>query len=248
MKRRALFLVGVAAILPSAIAASAGVPAQSAATAHFAPPSTPLLLTRTIWRSLHDGKTIVSQRRYRIRIVPHGDGYEVNGELIDSSVEAPPPLAALAEMERTRPDGALFPAYLDSNGRIIDPPSAGQATFNEGPALRQKGAREARRIAADSAAPNPGQAQITSFIDQIVNGSGAAPWPSDLFNPAQPEWREQRRIALPDGSEGEITVTVAAHGQSSGGLPSSVERTVVTELGGTRKVSREQWTIEAGAG
>jgi len=31
------------------------------------------------------------------------------------------------------------------------------------------------------------------------------------------------------------------------GLPSSIERTVVTLLAGTRRVSREIWTFQAGA-
>lgn len=248
MKGRALFLAGAAAILPTAVALSAEAPAQSV---QFAPPDTPLLLSRTVWRSLLDGKEIVSHRRYRVRIVPHGDGYEVDGELIDCSVEAPPPLAALAELERSRPEGALFPAYLDANGRILGNPGSGPGPGNPasgpGPAVRREGAREAKRLVNNSAVASPDKAQITSHIDQIVNGAGAAAWPADLFNPVRPESREHRRITLPDGSQGDISVTVAAHGRLGGGLPHSVERTVVSELEGTRKVSREQWTIATGS-
>lgn len=242
MKGRALFLAGAAAILPAAVAASAEAPAHSLPNAQFAPPRTPLLLTRTIWRTLHDGKSIISHRRYRVRIVPHGDGYEVKGELIDCQVEAPPQLAALAALERARPDGTLFPAYLDGNGRMLDQASAGSGP---GPGkLNLQGAREARRLVNQSAVSDPAKTQIATYLDQIVNGAGTSPWPTDLFNPARPETREQRRIALADGTNGAIAVTVAAHGWSPGRLPDLVERTVVTELDGTRKVSREQWTIE----
>ena len=242
MRDRALFLAGIAAILPSTMAFSATVSEPGALSARFTPPGAPLVLTRTVWRSLRDGKEIVSKRRYAVRISPHGSGYEVEGELIDSSVEAPPQLAMLAELERTRPDGALFPAYLDANGQIQGSPS----TSN--PALRQEGMGEARRLVSGSAMASPDKVQAISLIDQIVKGAGAASWPSDLFHPIRPEQREQRRVTLPDGSEGGISVTLAAHGYLPGGLARSVERTVVTELEETRKVSREEWTIETGTG
>lgn len=238
MKGRRLFLAGVAAILPSAMALSAAQPAQNAPASQFAPPSAPLVLTRTVWRALHDGKQIVIQRRYRLRIIRHGDGFKVDGELIDCSVEAPPSLAALAEMERSRPDEALFPVQLDASGRILANPAP------EKPRLHRQGGREAMAAVRNSAIANPDKAQAASLIDQIVNAGGVAPWPSDLFHPARPEQREQRRIALPGGGQGDISVTIAAHGLLQGGLPRLVERTVVTELDGTRKVSREQWTIE----
>jgi hypothetical protein len=222
------------------MAFSATVTEPGALSARFTPPGTPLVLTRTVWRSLHDGKEIVSKRRYAVRISPHGSGYEVEGELIDSSVEAPPQLAMLAELERARPDGALFPTYLDANGRIEGNPSASD------PAIRQEGMDEARRLVGGSTMAGPAKVQAGSLMDQIMHIGGAAPWPADLFHPIRPEQREQHRLTLSDGSEGGISVALVAHGQLQGGLPRSVERTVVTELEGTRKVSREEWTIEAG--
>ncbi len=119
MRSRALFLAGIAAILPSTMAVSAIGTSLSAPAVHFAPPSDPIMLTRTVWRSLYDGKEIVSRRRYAIQFVPHGDGFAVTGTLVESTIDAPPALAALAEMERRRADATLFPMRLDANGQMV---------------------------------------------------------------------------------------------------------------------------------
>lgn len=242
MTGRAIFLAGVAAILPSAAAFPESATTERVQISQFDPPDTPLILTRTVWRSLADGKEIISRKRYAVRIVPDGDGFQVTGELFESAVEAPPALAALAEMERRRSDPSLLPIRLNSNGRIMPEPAA----FD--PAARQPGARVAQRLVRSSAIASADKDQADSLIDQIARAGGIAQWPSDLFNPSRQMQRERRRMALPGGSEGEVDVSITVHGQRlggqwQGGLPATVERTVVTELEGTHKVSREQWTF-----
>ena len=237
MTGRAIFLAGVTAILPATATFAESPTAHEAQLGQFAPPDAPLILTRTVWRSLVDGKEIISRKRYAVRIVPDGDGFQVTGELFESAVEAPPALAALAEIERRRSDPALLPIQLDSNGRIL--PASG--TFD--PAAHEPGARVARQLVRSSAIAGADKDQAVSLIDQIALAGGIAQWPSDLFNPSRQMQRERRRIALPGGSEGAVDVSITVHGQRLGGLPATVERTVVTELEGTHKVSREQWTF-----
>lgn len=239
MKSSALFLAGVAAILPSVVAGSAIGPNLSAPAAHFAPPSDPIMLTRTVWRSLYDGKEIVSRRRYAIRFVPRGDGFAVFGELIESTVEAPPGLAALAEMERRRVEASLFPLQLNASGRIVPAPQS----LDRG--AHRQGARMAQQMVRASQLTNPDKDQAESLIDQLAGIGGGADWPMDLFNPERQKRQEMRRMALPGGGEGEINVSLTVQGLLQGGLPQTVERTVVTELAGTRKITREQWMLEA---
>ena len=243
MTGRAIFLAGVAAILPTAAAFPESATNQEAQVYQFSPPDVPLILTRTVWRSLVDGKEIISRKRYAVRIIADGDGFKVTGALFESTVEAPPPLAALAEMERRRSDPALLPIRLDPDGRILAAPGG----FD--PAARQPGTRVAQRLVRSSNIAGADKDQADSLIDQIAKAGGIAQWPSDLFNPSRQSQHEQRRMALPGGNEGEIDVSITVHGQRQGGqwqggLPATVERTVVTELDGTRKVSREQWTFE----
>ena len=243
MTGKAIFLAGVAAILPTAAAFPESATNQEAQVYQFSPPDVPLILTRTVWRSLVDGKEIVSRKRYAVRIVADGGGFKVTGALFESTVEAPPAVAALAEMERRRSDPALLPIRLDADGRILPEPAALD------PAARQPGARVAQRLVRSSNIAGADKDQADSLIDQIAKAGGIAQWPSDLFNPSRQSQHEQRQVALPGGNEGAIDVSITVHGQRQGGqwqggLPTTVERTVVTELDGTRKVSREQWIFE----
>ena len=54
---------------------------------------------------------------------------------------------------------------------------------------------------------------------------------------------QQQQFALPGGGEGQITVEINARADSAPGVLTELERTVVTEMGGSRQVTREEWTI-----
>ena len=99
MDRKAL-LAGAAALLPMVALSSHSTSAREAtATATFAPPQSSLVLTRELRRPLADGKEVVTRRSYEIAIVHDGDGYRVDGRLIDVEVDAPPALRALSTLE-----------------------------------------------------------------------------------------------------------------------------------------------------
>ena len=67
-------------------------------------------------------------------------------------------------------------------------------------------------------------------------------WPADLFRPASGEHQESRELPLPDGSTGKVTVTITAT-DAPGGLLDRLQRRVVTELGGSARLSTETWTL-----
>lgn len=238
MTARSILLAGVAALLP--VVPGAAVPERPGdeAPARWSPPTGPLLLTRTVYRSLADGKQIIATRRYAIRFSPEGDGYRLDGEMVASEISAPPVLSKLADMERQRPDRGLFPARLDRQGMIRpgDP-------VPRDPALRERGMTEATAILNKAPLTPEGRRERMAVLGQAGNAPGNTVWPAFLFNPGPAERVETRKVPLPGGSEGQIEVRIRVGGLLPGGLPSMLERIVTTRLSGTERVSREVWTL-----
>ncbi len=236
----ARMMQGAALAALAAAAPACAAPAQSATSA-FAPPQSPLLLTRELRKILPDGNEIVSRRRYAIRFVPQGSGYRVEGDLIGAEVEAPPELAGLAEVERTRSDGGLFPLTLDSAGMIV----AQQG--NHDAAAEARTMAEARTyLAAQTDLTDADRAAALAMVAKLQAQARAAGgnWPADLFRPADGERRESRELPLPDGSAGKVIVTINAS-ETPTGLLAHFQRQVVTELAGTNGLSSETWTMAA---
>jgi hypothetical protein len=212
--------------------------AVEAIAGRFSPPSGTLVLTRTLYRSLPDGKEIVIARRYTIRFSPEDDGYRLDGELLGADVVAPPVLANLAEIERNRPDRGLFPARLDSDGMIR---GSDMGPVDSG--ARQQAVGGATSLIARAPLPTGTKQESNQFLAQVAKASSGTAWPRFLFNPGQNERRESREIALPDGTVGHVEVRVHAEGVMPSGLARMVERTVTTRLSGTERVTREVWTL-----
>ena len=239
----ALLLGTVSLALP----ALAGTP-PVAPTHVFAPPEgEPMLLTRTLRRELFDGKAIVATRRYRVHFTRTPDGWTIEGSLVASEIDAPPALAGLAAIERQRPDDALFPIRLDAAGVIQ--PRDGTAS-PDGPAWR---AALDHAIALASARPASAidGAALDLLIQQMQAVVGAATlsrWPTTLFLPEPGTSREERRFALPGTGEGagEGAILAELERMPAEGTDTMgwAERRVVTEVAGTRRVTREQWSLE----
>jgi hypothetical protein len=235
---RGFLLAGAAAILPSAGAGLlAEVPGQTA-LAEFSPPNVPIVLTRTVYRTLVDGKELVVSRRYAIRFSRLSDGFRLDGELIDAQVSAPPSLAALADIERKRVDNGLFPALLDQHG-LIRSGLIGAVDAQ----TRLTAVDRAKTTIGGSKLPTSSKRTLDTLTGQVANSSHGTSWPVFLFNPGAAEHFEARKVALPDGSEGEVEVRVRAEGRLVGSLPKLVERRVTTRLAGTTRTSREVWTL-----
>lgn len=206
--------------------------------AAFAPPDTPIILTRSLYLPFPDGRQIAVTRTYEIRFSSTGAGFRVDGRLLKTQVEAPPRLAALADMERRRADDSLFPVLLDRQGRILESPSP-----SDGANAAQEAAVGAKAIIAQ-AAPAPGlRAQINGALDSLTGTTSRSQWPPFLFNPGLAEHTASRTVDLPDGMQGTAETRIAAEGMLTGGIPQRVERSVTTRLEGTQRTTREVWTF-----
>lgn len=229
-------LSALAAALPL-LAAGVASSAQAEPPVVFAPPSAPMLLTRTLRRSLSDGREVISRRRYELHFLRDGDGFRVEGRLIDSSVEAPPVLHALAEIERTRPDSGLFPMRLDATGLIIPEASAPSAE-----ARRQAASQAAAQIRGSAMSSAQKETALGS-LGQFAAQGAQTPVPLDLFRPAPGRHVESREVAMPDGGQGLITIEIDATPSTRGPLLATLDHTITTALGTDRRVVTEQWAL-----
>jgi hypothetical protein len=214
------------------------VPATAEEAPGFAPPlDRPVILTRILTRSLFDGNRILVARSWRITLAREPGGYRVTGEQVASRVEAPPALASLAAMERARTEPSLFPLRLDDSGRMIgDAAGYGgeQTLFDQAAAL----------VAARAAQGSQG-AEAERFLAQIsamAQGPITSHWPSLLFVPGEAETLS-RDLILPDGRSGRFASEVERIGGGPGGLPSAVERRIVTIVEGSESATSERWTF-----
>lgn len=232
MSARAILLASLALASPVAAAASA-------ADRAFVPPTEPVMMIRTLERTLGDGQEVRSIRRYLIRFVAEPAGWRIEGTLQDVSLSVPPALEGFAALERARDERDLFPLLLDKTGQIrggggasLDPQLRGRAEqLGEGVLARGlKSADERDRSSAMLAAV-------------IAAGEGGTAWPRDLFNPVSPETLETRKFSAPGGATGTLSLTVRSTGHVAGSLPAAIERTIVSELAGTRRTTREQWSF-----
>ncbi|MBS0475806.1 MAG: hypothetical protein JSR28_11795 [Proteobacteria bacterium] len=235
MRRETLLLAGLAALIPAAVQSAPAGAAPGTAQPRFTPPRE-VVLTRTVWRPLSDGEQILVTRRYAVNFAPEGDGFRLDGMLIDVAVDAPAELAPFAELERSRPD-TMFPIVLDRTGRILSdgtPPTADTTL---------RAAALARATLSKAALSAPARAEALAQIPALSAAGGTSPVPADLFQPHPGERRETRKLALPGGMEGEVEVAIRVDGAGDGNLPQQVERVVTTRLAGSTKIARETWSF-----
>ncbi|MFN9378136.1 MAG: hypothetical protein ACK564_14095, partial [Novosphingobium sp.] len=94
MTVRTFLLAGIAAMAPATMVQA--VPAARSAVAAFTPPEGPVLISRTVVRSLFDGKEVRATRRYLVWFRPDPAGWRLEGELREVIVEVPPSLEQFA--------------------------------------------------------------------------------------------------------------------------------------------------------
>jgi hypothetical protein len=175
----------LSAILGVSVAALALVPLGDAASGaladqalrQFVPPAGEIVLARSLIRELSDGKQIVVSRRYRISFVPIAGGYRVEGDLLGVTVEAPPILASLADLERRRADPGLFPMELGKDGLL-----RGQGPTPLDPELRAEAQAQAGALLIPRADSTVGRTEVGRVIGKLAQGGATSPWPADLFS------------------------------------------------------------------
>lgn len=242
---RTLLLAGAAALVPTALLTNPAAAAPGDLQRRFAPPGEPQVLTRTLVRTLRDGKQIVVRRSYAVRFVARGDGYIVEGRQISATVDAPAKLASLADIERNQVDEGMFPMQLNAAGQIaaMPPPPA-----QPGPA-HHAAVAQSHRMIDQSSLPSQAKPEAHRQVNLIAaNGANGNEWPADLFSPAAHDRTDRQRFALPDGSEGDVEVAIRVETAGPGELPTRMERTVTTVIGTDSRVSQEIWTLGPAAG
>ena len=235
IKSAVLAVLALGAALP-ALALGLTAQVEAAPSATFAAPREPLVLTRTVWRTLHDGQQIVTRRSFLQTFASDEDGFLVTGQQIAVEVEVPPALEPIARLERSRVETGAFPLHLDSAGMIRSSSPAGSSARPDGEAA-------GRALLAGSSLAAADQREAETLLASLAIKGGAVPWPLDLFNPREPSRIDRREVTLPDGSSGLLTVTLSVEPSRIGGLPAKVSREILSDLGGTRRVSREEWTF-----
>ncbi len=230
--------MGWLALVPAAMAGTAIPLHAEAGPAMFAPPEAPLVLTRSLLMPFPDGRQIAVTRKYEVRFSRTETGFRVEGRLLETEVEAPARLSALAEMERRRPEVGLFPVLLDQRGMVFEP-SPGSA---EAKTTRQAAAG-ARAIVAKSATPPGLREEIEGALEGLTSGARRSAWPPFLFNPGNTDRSDSRAVTLSDGTTGTIETRIRVDGLLLGGLPRRVERDVTTHFEGTQRATREVWTF-----
>lgn len=234
---RAALLAGCAFALAASAGAENTVTRTPPATA-FSAPAGSLTLTREMRRTIGRSKQIVTRRSYEIRFIPEGEGWRVDGTLISSEVEAPAELAELAALEKARKDDGLFPLTLDSQGLIVAQRAPADAAATD--KARAVANQAVEKINMTSSDKTVAKQMIQRIATQSQASSGS--WPVDLFRPPVEPVIDVRSIALPDGNQGRVTVTMLARPNSTGGLQ-QLDRRVLTEIGGTSRLSEETWSM-----
>lgn len=232
-----ILLAGAAALAPVMVTAQPVRLAVGGKLATFTPSDAPMVLTRTVRRALPGGKELIARRSYAVRIVRQSQGYRVEGELIASEVDAPPPLAELAQLERSRPDAGIFPIVLDAQGQIISMPPA-QRSRERDMAANIVSVEASRKVASGS-----DQSQVRSFVHHVQQNGAGSQWPADLFHPAPGPRSETTLLDAGGGQDGRVTVSVNAEAAADSGLLLRLVRSVRTELAGTVRLSSEEWTL-----
>lgn len=205
--------------------------------AAFIPPDGPLLVTRTLIRSLVDGKQIIVRRSYRVVFERAETTFTVRGEQIASAIAAPPELAVIAAIERARTDISSFPLQLDLAGQIITPSSL------RPDAQRDAGIAAARDIVAGAAFDATTRAAADGFLAEAATKGQIVPWPRDLFSPTAADRGFAQDVAISASTNGRVTVTHRIPVRLASGAPAHFIRVVVTEMAGVRRESREEWSI-----
>ncbi|MCC6927192.1 hypothetical protein [Novosphingobium sp.] len=240
MKARIVLLAGAAAMLPVLLPGSFAQAVEPPTAEQFVPPRENLILSRTVIRELSDGNLIKVTRRYAVQFKPESGGYRLDGKLVNVVVEVPPVLNGLADIERRRDDSSMFPVFLDQRGAILVD-AEGKPIDRQ--AHDQMASRASVLLAQSGMKPESLQ-MGTRVIGQAMTARAGSPWPTDLFLVRPGEHRQSRMVTLPGGAQGQIEVVTRVDRLLPCGLPQTIERTVVTLLSGSKRISREIWTFE----
>lgn len=205
----------------------------------FAPPATPMRLSRALVRDLPDGAEIAIKRSWTVIFTPAPGGFTLSGQQTSVEVDTPPTLEFLAQIEQERIETGLFPITLSSGGMIT--------TGRQGPtseAFDRAVMAAARHINRSELSADNARLTVEALSAlQKSAGELTRKLPGDLFRPRQPHWRVDRNIELPNGLSGNVEVTFDARMDAAGQLMEECERRIVSSIGGSSRTSSEMWEL-----
>ena len=240
----------MAALLPGAAIAAVGEAVPPAVqqqgpdrSESFTPPPSGAVLTREVRRPLAPGLDLVVRRSFALEVRREGDGFIVNGTQVAVEVDAPPSLAALADLERQRREVLLFPMHLDARGMIRPDGDTTPARTAKAEDLGRANQLVSGMVSQSDLSADEGR-QVSAFMAQSVAQGRFSLTPGDLFRPTPGKRSETRAFRMPDGQQGRLTIAIEASAGHSGGPLASTIRTVTTEYAGTERINRESWRID----
>ncbi|NVE95371.1 hypothetical protein [Altererythrobacter lutimaris] len=197
------------------------------------------LLSRTVERDLKDGQRLVVARSWSISFEPSGEGTAIFGSQRSVAVDAPPRVAAIAQIERARSTDSMFPILLCSHGLIR------AAGVSHTPADMEQVVASARAILTKEGQTTGNEAVIRTTLFQISRAPARLieTLPVDLFFPREPLIEVRRPLALETGQSGEFVMRYETSVDPASGLLVRAERVITTILGADRRASRELWTL-----
>lgn len=205
----------------------------------FFPAPVPYGLCRRVERELRGGAQLIVERTWSVRFVPQGRGFRLDGQQTKVTVDAPPALSVLAQMESSRVDQGMFPLLLGSAGEIV-----GQSATRDDEALAAAIATVRARLTAVSAQGLEADAVERFLRDlQQAGEETLAAWPTTLFAPGEVDVVQERAVPLPAGRTGTVTVRTLASSDPATGLMRQFERQVETRLETRVRSGLERFTL-----
>ncbi|SMQ68955.1 hypothetical protein SAMN06297468_1222 [Altererythrobacter xiamenensis] len=199
-------------------------------------PAGPMQLGRRLERGLSDGEAIIVDRHWAVDFNGRGPGILIRGNQISVEVEAPAPLARIAQIEEQRDTSAMFPIELSADGQIVDAGDVDDS--DEMAAAVQLAQSMIAHAGLDVSDHRRHLAAIEAAGTQLLDTM-----PRDLFFPRDTAWTDRRTLALPGGKTGVIAVRYEAERCVGAPWLARANRTVTTAVADTTRISRETWTL-----
>ena len=197
-----------------------------------------VVLERLLERQLADGARIAVTRSWACSFATLGAGARVEARQVAVQVDAPAALSAFARLEESRDASGIFPLELDRTGAIVGWRADGGSGVGEAVerAIAQIDAHVTQATERQDA---------RSFVAGIGETASAlvSQIPRDLFFPVPGSRKESRPVELADGLKGSYEVAMTASTQPQSGLLDVCERQIATQVGETRRETREVWRI-----
>lgn len=219
-------------------------PLRAAQTAPLRLPETAMRLSRVLERGLGDATVITVRRSWDVQFERQGRGIIVTGRQVAASVDAPPHLARLAQLEQQRDASAMFPIMLSDDGAIISPGLEPGTELPDTDAVAEA-LRAAEALIARQPVPADERDRFRFYLAQ-VHQSGTSlldTLPDDLFFPVSLPAVRSEEVALPDGLTGRFTLRYRSEPQADAPWLARAERKIDTEVAGLIRSASESWML-----